>query len=226
MCPYVSLCVRTRPLVAVGLPSRYGSLCVPMCLYVPPGCGGAAVALWVAVGSQEAVQLDGEVFGALLRRVAPSAHRHLRRHRVEPALYLTEWFMCIFARSLPWAAVLRVWDMFFCEGVKVMFRVGLVLLRLALGSPEKLRSAQGMFETMELLRSVPPPGLHEDALVHQVVSVPVSEAQIERERSAQRRRWAESRGEMMRPPRPNRGPHGARGVRMHRGEPMNGGGGL
>ena len=53
-------------------------------------------------------------------------------------------------------------------GVKVMFRVGLVLLRLALGSPEKLRSAQGMFETMELLRSVPPPGLHEDALVHQV----------------------------------------------------------
>lgn len=24
--------------------------------------------------------------------------------------------MCIFARTLPWASVLRVWDMFFCEG--------------------------------------------------------------------------------------------------------------
>lgn len=29
---------------------------------------------------------------------------------------MTEWFMCIFARTLPWASVLRVWDMFFCEG--------------------------------------------------------------------------------------------------------------
>uniref|UniRef100_A0A8B9PE58 Rab-GAP TBC domain-containing protein n=1 Tax=Apteryx owenii TaxID=8824 RepID=A0A8B9PE58_APTOW len=97
------------------------------------------------------VQLDGEVFGALLRRAAPAAHRHLRRFRVDPVLYLTEWFMCIFARSLPWAAVLRVWDMFFCEGVKIMFRVGLVLLRRALGSPEKLRSCQGLYETLERL---------------------------------------------------------------------------
>lgn len=212
--PHEGYCQAQAPVAAVLLmhmPAEAAFWClVQICDRYLPGYYSAGL---------EAVQLDGEVFGALLRRVAPSAHRHLRRHRVEPALYLTEWFMCIFARSLPWAAVLRVWDMFFCEGVKVMFRVGLVLLRLALGSPEKLRSAQGMFETMELLRSVPPPGLHEDALVHQVVSVPVSEAQIERERSAQRRRWAESRGEMMRPPPPNRGPHGARGVRMHRGEP-------
>lgn len=28
--------------------------------------------------------------------------------------------MCIFARTLPWASVLRVWDMFFCEGVSSM----------------------------------------------------------------------------------------------------------
>ena len=27
--------------------------------------------------------------------------------------------MCIFARTLPWASVLRVWDMFFCEGTSV-----------------------------------------------------------------------------------------------------------
>lgn len=29
---------------------------------------------------------------------------------------MTEWFMCIYSRSLPWASVLRVWDMFLCEG--------------------------------------------------------------------------------------------------------------
>lgn len=32
---------------------------------------------------------------------------------------MTEWFMCIFARTLPWASVLRVWDMFFCEGISI-----------------------------------------------------------------------------------------------------------
>ena len=63
-----------------------------------------------------------------------------------------EWFLCIFARTLPWPSVLRVcffsvhlvmimmvmamlmqvWDMFCCEGVKVLFRVALVLIKHAL----------------------------------------------------------------------------------------------
>ncbi len=39
-----------------------------------------------------------------------------KKQRIEPILYMTEWFMCLFSRTLPWATVLRVWDMFFCEG--------------------------------------------------------------------------------------------------------------
>lgn len=65
---------------------------------------------------QEAIQLDGEILYALLRRVSPVAHRHLKQHKLEPILYMTEWFMCAFSRTLPWASVLRVWDMFLCEG--------------------------------------------------------------------------------------------------------------
>ncbi|KAG9353930.1 hypothetical protein JZ751_012054 [Albula glossodonta] len=71
----------------------------------------------------EAIQLDGEILFALLRRVSPVAHRHLKKHKMEPILYMTEWFMCAFSRTLPWASVLRVWDMFFCDGVKIIFRV-------------------------------------------------------------------------------------------------------
>ncbi|XP_075583369.1 LOW QUALITY PROTEIN: TBC1 domain family member 10A-like [Pelecanus crispus] len=203
--PQEGYCQAQAPVAAVLLmhmPARWAFWClVQICEKYLPGYYSAGL---------EAVQLDGEVFGALVRRAAPAAHRHLRRFRVEPVLYLTEWFMCIFARSLPWAAVLRVWDMFFCEGVKIMFRVGLVLLRQALGTPEKLRSCQGMYETMERLRSVPPPGLHEDALVHQVTSVPVTEALLERESGAQLRRWRETRGELQRRPPPRL--HGLRGV--------------
>lgn len=65
---------------------------------------------------QEAIQLDGEILYALLRKVSPAAHRHLMKHSLDPILYMTEWFMCAFSRTLPWASVLRVWDMFLCEG--------------------------------------------------------------------------------------------------------------
>lgn len=67
---------------------------------------------------QEAIQLDGEILFALLRRISPIAYRHLERHKIDPILYMTEWFMCAFSRTLPWASVLRVWDMFLCDGNK------------------------------------------------------------------------------------------------------------
>ena len=44
------------------------------------------------------------------------AYRHLKKFKIDPILYMTEWFMCVFSRTLPWSCVLRVWDMFFCEG--------------------------------------------------------------------------------------------------------------
>ncbi|CAF90290.1 unnamed protein product, partial [Tetraodon nigroviridis] len=64
----------------------------------------------------EAIQLDGEILFALLRRISPVAYRHLEKHKIDPILYMTEWFMCAFSRTLPWASVLRVWDMFLCDG--------------------------------------------------------------------------------------------------------------
>lgn len=67
-------------------------------------------------GFQEAIQLDGEILFALLRRFSPQAYRHLEKHKIDPILYMTEWFMCAFSRTLPWASVLRVWDMFLCDG--------------------------------------------------------------------------------------------------------------
>ena len=60
--------------------------------------------------------MDGEIFFSLLRRVCPMAYRHLKKFKIDPILYMTEWFMCVFSRTLPWSCVLRVWDMFFCEG--------------------------------------------------------------------------------------------------------------
>lgn len=73
----------------------------------------------VSLFPQEAIQLDGEILFSLLQKVSPVAYKHLSRQKIDPLLYMTEWFMCAFARTLPWSSVLRVWDMFFCEGTRL-----------------------------------------------------------------------------------------------------------
>jgi hypothetical protein len=44
--------------------------------------------------------------------------------------FAIKWFLCLFVNSLPLSTVLRVWDVFFHEGVKVLHRVGLSALYL------------------------------------------------------------------------------------------------
>ncbi|XP_003965569.2 TBC1 domain family member 10A-like isoform X1 [Takifugu rubripes] len=158
----------------------------------------------------EAIQLDGEILYALLHKVSPTAHRHLKKHNLEPVLCMTEWFMCAFSRTLPWASVLRIWDMFLCEGVKILFRVGLVLLKCTLGSQEKLKSCQGLYETMQLLRAIQPQYMQESFLAQEVVELHVTEKDIEKEHFNQLRRWKETRGNLQSksPPRM----HGAKAI--------------
>ncbi|XP_077350165.1 uncharacterized protein LOC144000306 [Lithobates pipiens] len=203
--PEEGYCQAQAPVAAVLLmhmPAEQAFWClVQICDKYLPGYYSAGL---------EAIQLDGEIFFALLRRVCPMAYRHLKKFKIDPILYMTEWFMCIFSRTLPWSSVLRVWDMFFCEGVKIVFRVGLVLLRHTLGSVDKLRSCQGMYETMEKLRSLPPHCMQEEVLLPEVSALAVTDALIERESNTQLRKWRENRGELQY--RPSRRLHGARQI--------------
>lgn len=68
--------------------------------------------------------------------------------------------------SLPWSHHLPH------TGVKIIFRVGLVLLKHALGSPEKLKACQGQYETIEQLRSLSPKIMQEAFLVQEVRPTP------------------------------------------------------
>ncbi|XP_019950198.2 TBC1 domain family member 10B [Paralichthys olivaceus] len=203
--PDEGYCQAQAPVAAVLLmhmPAEQAFWClVQICEKYLPGYYSAGL---------EAIQLDGEIFFSLLRRTCPMAYRHLKKFKIDPILYMTEWFMCIFSRTLPWACVLRVWDMFFCEGVKIVFRVGLVLLKQMLGSVDKLRELQGMYETMERLRNISPESVREDIIVQEIVILPVTESLIERECSIQVRKWRESRGELTH--QPGRRLHGTRAI--------------
>lgn len=132
----------------------------------------------------EAVQLDGAIFGGLLEKTVPHVAKHMRVHRIDPLMYMTEWFMCLLARNLPFATVLRVWDMFFCEGIKVLFRTTLAMIKLAL-TPKDLPRCQGLFETNERLRHLPMNLMQEDSLIPISLGLKLSIKDLRREHENQ-----------------------------------------
>jgi hypothetical protein len=121
----------------------------------------------------EKVQIDGQALFYLFKKENESVHKMLVKQGIDPILFMTEWFMCIFARTLPWCTVLRVWDMFFCEGVKVVYKVGLYLMLNAFGTKEKVKRCQqhGMYETLNCLKNLPLECLDEASLVRGATAI-------------------------------------------------------
>ncbi|XP_075219488.1 TBC1 domain family member whacked [Lycorma delicatula] len=132
--------------------------------------------------------IDGEILFGLLKKVCPTVHKHLKKQKIEPILYMTEWFLCVFTRTLPWPTILRVWDMFLCEGVKIVFKVGLVLLKYSLGdrSMSSLKkNCPTMYETVEALRNPPAKIMEEDFLVKQVLRLKITDDDFTHEHKQQ-----------------------------------------
>jgi hypothetical protein len=63
-------------------------------------------------------------------------------------LMTTEWFLCIFCKSLPIETAFRIWDMFFYDGPKVIFRAALSILKIC---EEELLKAKNELELVSRL---------------------------------------------------------------------------
>ena len=53
-----------------------------------------------------------------------------QRDGIVPTMYASTWFISLFAKSLDFRIVLRIYDCFFLEGFKVIYRISLALLKL------------------------------------------------------------------------------------------------
>ncbi|KAG0318309.1 hypothetical protein BGZ99_005754 [Dissophora globulifera] len=82
------------------------------------------------IPSLRQLRIDAQVFERLLKDQDPPLAEHLLNNDVIPLMYMTQWFMTLYTMSLPWASVLRVWDVFYFDGVKALFRVGLAIMQL------------------------------------------------------------------------------------------------
>ncbi|KAK6046937.1 TBC domain protein [Cooperia oncophora] len=128
----------------------------------------------------EAVQVDGDILVQLLKEKSRTSYQHLKKQNVEPVLYMVEWFMCIYCRTLPWPTVLRVWDMFMCEGAKVLFKVALVLFKYGLGTKEQCKQYPDLHSIVTRLRNLPQKITSEEFLIQKVCELNLNEADLEK----------------------------------------------
>lgn len=135
--------------------------------------------------SMEVVQRDGLILQALLKKLCMPAYKHLKKVNAEPMFYCTEWFLCAFTRTLPWDSLLRIWDIFLCEGVKVLFKTALVILIGCLGKSESRKKCPGLYETLQLLKKPPSNVMNEEYLIVNISRLNVTERDFEIEHMRQ-----------------------------------------
>lgn len=141
------------------------------------------------ISGLEVLQNDAGILEGLLKKTCPPVYRHLQKHKVEPLLYMTDWFLCAMTRTLPWETLLRVWDCFLAEGIRVIFKVALVILGASLSSHKTRKQCNGLCETLEVLRNPPDNVLDEDFIINhmQRLNLRVEDFQIEHTRQKARR---------------------------------------
>ncbi|XP_025419908.1 TBC1 domain family member 10A [Sipha flava] len=125
---------------------------------------------------------DGNILFALLKNYEPHMYKLLRKQSIDPIMYMTEWFLCAFTRTLPWPTLLRFWDIFLFHGVKTLFKMGLILIKISL--QEKSYSSlkkrfPTMCETLEALRNPPLHMLNEEKIIKKLVQLEISENTFE-----------------------------------------------
>ncbi|KAJ3563728.1 hypothetical protein NPX13_g8097 [Xylaria arbuscula] len=100
-------------------------------------------------------KIGGELDGTDVAR--PKSRRHRQRveltTRLPPiTLCMTAWFMSCFIGTLPIESTLRVWDIFFYEGSKTLFRIALTIFKL--GEPE-IKKVGDPMEIFQVVQTIP-----------------------------------------------------------------------
>jgi Rab-GTPase-TBC domain/Regulator of chromosome condensation (RCC1) repeat len=75
-----------------------------------------------------------QLFRLLLINNLPEVSDHFENEGVNPGMYLIEWFLTLYSRTLNQDVVSRVWDLFFYQGPLVLYQVGIAILKILSGS--------------------------------------------------------------------------------------------
>ncbi|KAJ3329801.1 hypothetical protein HDU76_007103 [Blyttiomyces sp. JEL0837] len=73
--------------------------------------------------------IDNHVFEFLVAKYMPILADHFKKYEIQLSVACLPWFLSLYINSLPLTFALRIIDCFFMEGPKVLFQVGLAILK-------------------------------------------------------------------------------------------------
>lgn len=100
-------------------------------------------AFWVLVKLCEAYGMSGlfmegfpaltecyEIINKMLEELLPAISNHFKENDIHTPMYCPQWFLTLFIITLPFALVLRIWDIFLHDGLEAIFLAAISLLKL------------------------------------------------------------------------------------------------
>lgn len=74
--------------------------------------------------------IDNHVFVTMVGKFMPVLSAHFKKYDIQLSVAVLPWFLSLFINALPLPYSLRIIDCFFMEGAKVLFQVGLAMLKI------------------------------------------------------------------------------------------------
>ncbi|WFD18551.1 hypothetical protein MCAP1_000755 [Malassezia caprae] len=130
-------------------------------------------------GDMHQLQVDNLVVDELVRIVDAPLHQRFKELRIEPIMFLSGWLLPLFVRTLPWAALLRVWDMLLCYGYPFLLRTAVAVVCL---SRQAIMGAQSPDRSLALrqLVFVNPAPLTVDSVLSRALELPITDKELAR----------------------------------------------
>ncbi|CRK97796.1 CLUMA_CG011175, isoform A [Clunio marinus] len=97
------------------------------------------------------LQRDIFVITEIIKMREPLINEKINEIGLPWAVILTKWLICLFAEVLPVETVLRIWDVMFAEGYKVIFRTAIAIILIL---KEDIMKTSDITELNELFRNV------------------------------------------------------------------------
>ncbi|XP_043077558.1 ecotropic viral integration site 5 protein homolog isoform X1 [Puntigrus tetrazona] len=91
-------------------------------------------------------------FDTMIKDQLPELHSHFQTQGFHTSVFSSSWFLNILLSSLPIRTAIRIFDIFMCEGLEIVFRVGLALLHMKQTELIKL-DVEGMTNCLQNLES-------------------------------------------------------------------------
>lgn len=102
----------------------------------------------VYASSLSGCHVEMRTLESIVAKKLPNLSQHMSRIECDFSMISTEWFLCLYATCLPPETVARVWDILFCEGPKILYRIAIALLKI---HEEELLQAENSGDLLKAL---------------------------------------------------------------------------